>query len=164
MAFATSIYAAEFALRLIDNIQTYLEASTGTALAAIDSDLSDFADYRTPTPIALNFPALFISTSGSVMQQADDDSHILGQHEFYIDVEVTGPDTYTLERTILKYVLAVDQCLRTMTATDLITSVTSAVAKPVWEVTEHQFGILRQGDTIYRKAARVVLVVQMLER
>lgn len=164
MAFTITAYSAQFAYRLIDNIQTYLEASTETALAAIDTDLSDFADYRTPTPIALNFPALFISTSGSVLSQSDDDSHILGQHEFYIDIEITGVDTYTLERTILQYVMAVDRCIRTMDVTDLISGVTSSIGYPVWEVTEHQFGIIRQGDTIYRKAARVVMVVQLMER
>lgn len=164
MAFTTSTYSAEFALRLLDNIQTFIEASTGTALTAIDSTLSDFADFQTPTPIALNFPALFISTSGSSIDQSDDDSYLLGQHEFFIDIEITGKNTYTLERTILKYVLAVDQVLRSMTVADLTGGVTSAVGEPVWEVTEHQFGILRQGDTIYRKAARIVLVVQLLER
>jgi len=164
MAFVTPTYAAEFALRLIDNIQTYIEASTGTALTLIDSTLDDFVDFRTPTPIILNFPALFISTSGSSITQSDDDSYLTGQHEFYIDLAIDGKDTYTLERNILKYVLAIDQCLRTMAVSDLTGGVTSAIGHPVWEVTEHQYGVLRQEDTIYRKDARLVLIVQLLER
>lgn len=164
MAFSTSQFSAQFAYRLIDNIQTYLEASTGTALTAIDSSLADFVDYRTPIPILLNHPGLFISTSNSQLAQSDDDSHIIGTHEFFIDVSVTGADTYTLQRTILKYVLAVDQCLRTMDVTDLISGVTNAIGHPVWEVTEHQFGLLTTNDTIYRLDARLVLVVQLLER
>ena len=63
MAYTTTRYSAQFALRLIDNIQTYLEASTATALAEIDGTLANFVDYRTPTPIILNFPALFVSMS-----------------------------------------------------------------------------------------------------
>lgn len=166
MAFTTSQYSAQFAYRLIDNLQTYLEASTATALAAIDADLDDFVDYRTPTPIVLNFPALFISTSSSRLEQSDDDSHITGLHEFYIDIAVTGVDTYTLQRTILKYVLAVDQCLRTMEVTDMISGVTSSIGHPIWEVTDHQFGVLAADttNTIYRLDARLILVVQLLER
>ena len=41
---------------------------------------------------------------------------------------------------------------------------TSTVTEPVWEVTEHQFGILRQNDTIYRMDSRIILAVQLLER
>lgn len=164
MAFTTSTYSAQFAYRLIDSIQTVLERDTGTALTAIDSALADFVDYQTPTPIVLNFPALYISVGSSVMEQSDDDSHIKSQHEIFIDIAVDGKDAYTLERTILKYVLAVDQVLRTMTVADLITATSSTVSEPIWEVTEHQFGLLRQGDTIYRKDARVVLIVQLLER
>lgn len=164
MAFTTSTYSAQFAYRLIDSIQTVLERDTGTALTAIDSTLADFVDYQTPTPIVLNFPALYVSVGSSVMEQSDDDSHIKSQHEIFIDIAVDGKDAYTLERTILKYVLAVDQVMRTMTVADLITATTAYVSEPIWEVTEHQFGLLRQGDTIYRKDARVVLIVQLLER
>ena len=63
MAYTATKYTAQFGLRLIDNLQAYLEASTATALAEIDATLPNFVDYRTPTPIILNFPALFISTS-----------------------------------------------------------------------------------------------------
>ena len=98
------------------------------------------------------------------MEQSDDDSHIRSQTEFYIDIAVDGKDAYTLQRTILKYVLAIDRILRTMTVADLITAVSSTVSEPIWEVTEHQFGVLREQDTIYRIDARIILVVQMLER
>jgi hypothetical protein len=165
MAYTTTRYQAQFALRLLDNIQTYLEASTVTALAEIDTTLRDFVDYRTPTPIVLNFPALFVSTSNEQMEQADDDSYIRGRVEMYIDIAVDGVDAYTLQRSILKYTLAVDRVLRTMTVADLLGGVTtSTVTEPVWEVTEHQFGILRQNDTIYRMDSRIILAVQLLER
>ena len=165
MAYTTTKYQAQFALRIIDNIQAYLEASTATALAEIDATLRDFVDYRTPTPIVLNFPALFVSTSNEQMEQADDDSYIRSRVEMYIDIAVDGVDAYTLQRSILKYTLAVDRVLRTMTVADLLGGVTtSTMTEPVWEVTEHQFGILRQNDTIYRMDSRIILAVQLLER
>jgi hypothetical protein len=106
-----------------------------------------------------------VSTSNEQLEQSDDDSHIRGRIEFFIDIAVDGVDAYTLQRTILKYTLAVDRVLRTMTVTDLLGGVTtSTVTEPVWEVTEHQFGILRQNDTIYRLDSRIILAVQMLER
>jgi hypothetical protein len=165
MAYTTTRYSAEFGLRILDNIQAFIEASTATALAEIDATLRDFTDFRTPTPIVLNFPALFVSTSNEQLEQSDDDSHIRGRIEFYIDIAIDGVDAYTLQRTILKYTLAVDRVLRTMTVADLLDGVTtSTVTEPVWEVTEHQFGILRQNDTIYRLDSRIILAVQMLER
>lgn len=165
MAYTTTRYSAQFGLRILDNIQAFLEASTATALAEVDNTLRDFTDFRTPTPIVLNFPALFVSTSNEQLEQSDDDSHIRGRVEFYIDIAVDGVDAYTLQRTILKYTLAVDRVLRTMTVVDLLGGVTtSTVTEPVWEVTEHQFGILRQNDTIYRLDSRIILAVQMLER
>jgi hypothetical protein len=165
MAYTTSAYSAQFALRLLDNIQTYLEASTETALGQIDSTLADFVDYRTPTPIVLNFPALFVSTSAETLEQSDDDSHIRSRCEFYVDLAIDGLDSYRLQRSILKYTLAIDRLLRSMTVTDLLgADTTSLVSEPVWEVTEHQYGILRANDTIYRMDARLILVVQLLER
>lgn len=165
MAYTTTRYSAQFALRLIDNIQAYLEASTATALAEIDNTLVNFVDYRTPTPIILNFPALFVSMSSEQMEQSDDDSYIRARNEIYIDIAVDGVDAYTLQRTILKYTLAVDRVLRTMTVADLLGgNTTNLVSEPVWEVTEHQYGVLRQGDTIYRMDSRIILVVQTLER
>ncbi len=165
MAYTTTRYQAQFALRILDNIQAFIEASTATAIAEIDATLRDFTNFRTPTPIVLNFPALFVSTSNEQLEQSDDDSHIRGRIEFFIDIAVDGVDAYTLQRTILKYTLAVDRVLRTMTVTDLLGGVTtSTVTEPVWEVTEHQFGILRQNDTIYRLDSRIILAVQMLER
>jgi hypothetical protein len=51
MAYTTSQFGAQFGLRILDNLQSYLEASTGTALTAIDPALPNFVDYRTPTPM-----------------------------------------------------------------------------------------------------------------
>ena len=165
MAYTTTRYQAQFALRLIDNIQAYLEASTATALAEIDATLRNFVHYDTPTPITLNFPALFLSMSSEQMEQSDDDSHIRARNEFFIDIAIDGPDPETLQRQILKYTLAVDRVLRTMTVADILGgNTTNVVSEPIWEVTEHQFGVLRQGDTIFRMDSRIVLVVQTFER
>jgi len=165
MAYTTTRYQAQFALRLIDNIQAYLEASTATALAEIDATLRNFVHYDTPTPITLNFPALFVSMSLEQMEQSDDDSHIRARNEFFIDIAIDGPDPKTLQRQILKYTLAVDRVLRTMTVADILGgNTTNVVSEPIWEVTEHQFGVLRQGDTIFRMDSRIVLVVQTFER
>ena len=165
MAYVTTRYSAQFLYRLIDNVQAYLEASTATALAEIEAGLANFADYRTPTPVVLNFPALFITPSSEALEQSDDDSYIRGRCEMFIDIAIDGKDAYTIQRTILKYMLAVDRVLRTMTVADLLGANTTAlVSEPIWEVTEHQYGVLRQGDTMYRLDGRIVLVVQMLER
>ena len=165
MAYATTRYSAQFLYRLIDNVQAYLEASTATALAEIEAGLANFTDYRTPTPVVLNFPALFVTPSSEALEQSDDDSHIRGRCEMFIDIAIDGKDAYTIQRTILKYMLAVDRVLRTMTVADLLGANTTAlVSEPIWEVTEHQYGVLRQGDTMYRLDGRIVLVVQMLER
>lgn len=167
MAYTTNQFGAQFGLRILDNLQAYLEASTGTALAAIDVNLPDFRDYRTPTPIILNFPALFVSSSNTTIEQSDDDSHLLSEIEFYIDIAIDGVDTYALQRSMLKYLLAVDRVIRSMTTDDLLGAgwnTGGIVGEPVWEITAHQFGVLRQADTIYRLDARIVLIVQLLER
>jgi hypothetical protein len=167
MAYTTSQFGAQFGLRILDNLQSYLEASTGTALTAIDPALENFADYRTPTPIVLNFPALFVSSSNTTIEQSDDDSHLISEIELYIDVAIDGVDTYALQRSMLKYLLAIDRVIRSMTSTDLLGpnwNTGGIVTEPIWEVTGHQFGVLRQADTIYRLDARIVLVVQLLER
>lgn len=167
MAYTTSQFGAQFGLRILENLQAYLEASTGTALTAIDATLENFADFRTPTPIVLNFPALFVSSSNTTIEQSDDDSHLISEIEIYIDVAIDGVDTYALQRSMLKYLLAVDRVIRSMTSTDLLGSnwnTGGIVTEPIWEVTGHQFGVLRQADTIYRLDARIVLIVQLLER
>lgn len=167
MAYTISQFGAQFGLRILDNLQAYLEASTGTALTAIDATLENFADYRTPTPIVLNFPALFVSSSNTTIEQSDDDSHLISEIEIYIDVAIDGVDTYALQRSMLKYLLAVDRVIRSMTSTDLLGAnwnTGGIVTEPIWEVTGHQFGVLRQADTIYRLDARIVLIVQLLER
>ena len=53
MAYSTTRFSAQFAYRLIDSLQTFIEASTATALAEIDTGLADFKDYQTPTPIQM---------------------------------------------------------------------------------------------------------------
>lgn len=165
MAYVTSRYDAEFALRIIDNIQDYLEASSATALGEVDNGLANFVDYRTPTPIVLNFPALFISNSGIQIEQSADDAYLRSRIELFIDIAIDGIDSYALQRKILQYTLAVDRMLRSMTVADLLGgNTTSFVSEPIWEVIEHQFGVLRQSDTIYRMDSRVILVIQTLER
>lgn len=161
-------FDAQFSLRLLENIQQILERDTELAIRELDDTLDLFKEFKTPTLIALNFPALYVSVSGSQLAQSDDDDRVQGQHTFFVDVAVVGneADAFTLQPKLLKYVLACDRVLRTMTASDLTGGVTSAVGQPAWEVTEHQFGALRglEGSTILRLDARLVLVVQLLER
>ena len=168
MAFASK-FQAEFAARLLDHLQAVLERDVNAALASIDGSLPLFAEndgigFRTPTPIAVNFPALYLEPSQSALVQSADDSRVEEQHEFAINVALTGPDANTLKRQIVNYVLAIDQVLRSMSVTDLTGGLSSAISKPTWEVTEHRYGVLRSNDTLYRRDAQLILVVQDFER
>jgi hypothetical protein len=54
-----------------------------------------------------------------------------------------------------------------MTVAQIIGSAsTSAIRAPVWEVTEHRYGLITtdSAKTIYRRDAQLILVVQNLER
>lgn len=165
MAFTASQFSAQFAGRLLENLQTVIERDTETALRLIDDTLEMPADYATPISIAVNFPALYLEPDNSRLTQADDDSYITGEHSFVLTLSIVGPEPTTLKQRIVKYVRAADQVLRTMTFEDLTDGVTSTVGPPVWEVVEHRYGLLRANErTIYRWDAQLVLVIQLLER
>lgn len=165
MAFTTTQFAAQFAGRLMENLQTVIERDTPTALRAIDADLDAPKDYATPISIALNFPAVYLEPDSSRLTQADDDSYITGEHSFVITLSIVGPTPNALKLNVVKYVRALDQVIRTATTDDLTDGVTSSVGPPVWEVTEHRYGLLRAEDRgIYRWDAQLVIVFQLLER
>jgi hypothetical protein len=164
MAFVTSKFAAGFAQTVLDNIQTVLERDCNTALAAIDANLTTFADYKTPLPLLLNFPALYLEPGHTEIQQSDDDSHLMQEHELLIGFSLVDADADALKAKLVKYVRAIDQVLRTMSDDDLTGGITSSVGKAVWEVTEHTYGPLRGKDTIYRRDAQLVLKIQIMER
>lgn len=167
-------FDAQFAGRVLDNIQTVLERDVNTRVAAIDATLdlfsavaSEYLGFRVPTEISLNFPCCYLEPSQSDLAQSADDDRVEQEHEFIVSLAVTGPDDYTLQRRVVKYVRAIDEALRRMSVADLIGSApTSALRKPVWEVTQHRYGVTRQltGQTIYRRDAQLVLTVQTLER
>lgn len=167
MPFVTK-FAAEFAQGLLDRIQVVLESATigaNPALAVIDAALDPFVDFDTPIPKAINFPALYLEPSQSKLEQSEDDSHIKGEHEFIITLAIVANEPDVVKKRIGKYLRAVDQALRTMSAADLATAVTSSKARPAWEVTEHRYGaIFEDENTIYRKSAQLLFVVQILER
>ena len=167
-------YSAQFAGRFLDNIQAVLERDVNTRVAALDSELALFSDeerqmlgFRVPTAIATNFPALYLEPAQSDLSQSADDSRIEQEHEFVISLAVTGPDDYTLQRRVITYVTAIDQALRRASDANMLGSApTSAVRKPVWEVTQHRYSVTFNvpGTTIYRRNAQLVLKIQMLER
>lgn len=165
MAFTASQFSAQFAGRLMENLQTVIERDMETALRLIDTDLEMPVDYQTPISIANNFPALYLEPDNSRLTQSDDDSYVTGEHSFVLTLSIVGPEPTTLKNRIVKYVRAADQVFRTMTVADLTDGVTSSVGPPVWEVVEHRYGLLRANErTIYRWDAQIVLVVQLLER
>ena len=171
-----STFAAQFAQRLLDNFQTRLEANANTQVAAVDAALALFATetdahaqkvgFNTPTPITTNFPALYLEPSASNLSQSSDDSHIEQTHELALNLALAGPDANTLKSQIVKYVTALDRCIRQMTDAQITGGITSAIRKPVLEITEHRYGVLRvaQEGTIYRRDAQLIIVVQILEK
>lgn len=169
-----STFAAQFAQRLLDNIQARLEANANTQVAAVDSALALFSTeldshdqaigFNTPTEIATNFPCLYLEPSSVKLDQAEDDLSIRQQHEMAISLSITGPDANTLKGQIVKYVTALDRCIRQMTPTQLTGGITNAVSGVAWEVTEHRYGVITTDRTIYRRDAQLVLVIQDFER
>lgn len=163
----TPKFAAQFQRRILDNVQAVLVRDVNTALAAIDATLAAVVDFVTPVPIALNFPALYLEPNSSAMKQSDDDSYIEEAHQLLISLSIVGATPDVLKSAIVKYVQAIDQVLRSMSVPDLIGSQpTSAVRKPAWEVLGHNFSAIRANadNTIYRRDAQVVFVVEILER
>lgn len=164
MAF-TSQFSAQFTGLVLDRVQTVLERDTNTALAAIDASLPAVVDFKTPTPLTTNFPAVFLEPDLSSLVQSKDDSYIEGEHTLLINIAIADKDPAALKVAIVKYVRALDQVIRSMSFEDLTGGVTSAIGPPSWEVLEHRYGPFRANDqTIYRKDAQLVMAVQILER
>ena len=172
MAF-TNKFSADFASLIMDRVQAVLERDVNDALAGIDGTLPVFVDFKTPVQIALKFPCLYVEPSQSDLAQSPDDTYIQSQHQLIISLSIVSgiEDVDLLKNQITQYAKAVDRVLRTMPASDLASAVTSARAKPVWEVTQHRFSVLRGnagvGDnlpTIFRRDAQLLFVVQILER
>lgn len=161
----TTKFAAQFQQLLLTRVQVVLERDVNDALAIIDATLDTVKDFDTPMEIVLNFPAIYLEPDLSKVEQSDDDSYLMAQHSLLVTLAITAPEPDITKARIVKYVRAIDQVLRTMSVADLIGSApTSSIRKPTWEVTEHRYGALRQSETIYRREAQLVLVVQILER
>lgn len=165
-----SVFEAQFAGRLLDNLQFVLERDVNARLAELDGELDQFEKeqfigFRTPPQLAVNFPALYLEPAQSALDQSADDSRIDQQHEFIVSLSITGPDADALKSRAVKYVTAIDRTLRRMSFEDLAGSgPTTKLRRASWEVTEHRYGVLLVNDTIYRRNAQLVLVVQIFER
>ena len=167
MAFVTTKFAAEFQLRLLENIQTVLERDAPLALAELDSDLATnkpFADFKTPVAIAVNFPAVYIEPGSTKNTESADASHIWQEHDITIWLSVVDSDADALKVLIAKYLLAIDRALRTMTQGDLTGGITTAIGPAEWDVTEHAYSGISVKETIYRRNAFLTLVIRLMER
>lgn len=164
MPFVTK-FQAGFAQTVLDRVQVVLERDMNEAISQVDATLAAIVDFDTPTPIALNFPCLYLEPDSTRIEQADDDSHLLEEHDLVISLAIVGSDPDALKKQVVKYARAIDRVLRTMSVMDLTGGVSSTTGPPAWEVTEHRYGILRSSEnTIYRRDAQLVLTIQILER
>src|SRR5262245_15617805 len=165
MPFTTSKFSAQFQQLILTRVQSVLEADTNTALAAIDGTLAPFVEFKTPAPLLLNFPGLYLEPDTSAIRQSDDDSYLMELHTLLITLSIVSSTPDILKSQIVKYVRAVDQVLRSMSVSDLQGSVSSSIRRAAWEVTEHRYGLLRANEnTIYRRDAQLVFTAELLER
>src|SRR5262245_4304712 len=164
MPFTTSKYSAQFQQLILSRVQTVLENDTNTALTTIDNTLAPFVEFKTPAPLLLNFPGLYLEPEASVIKQSDDDSYLTEIHTLLVTISIVSSTPDILKQQIVKYLRAVDQVLRSMSVSDLQGALSSAIRKAAWEVTEHRYGAIRVADTIYRRDAQLVLAVEILER
>lgn len=162
MAYEGRKFAAEFESRMLGRLTALLERDTKDALT--EAGIKEpFADFRTPTPIALNFPALFVSFDRSAIVQSDDDTHVAGEYTFTVDIALTGADAFELQQRMTLYLLAVDRVIRAASVEDLTGGVTQLVSKPAWEVTEHTSALFRVDSTVLRADGSLTIVIQLLE-
>lgn len=162
MAYEGRKFAAEFESRMLARLTELLERDTKDALAEAGITES-FADFRTPTPIALNFPALFVSFDRAQIAQSDDDTHVAGEYTFTVDVSLIGADAFTVQEQLTRYLLAIDRVIRAASVEDLTGGVTQFVSKPAWEVTEHTSALFRVDSTVLRADGSLTIVIQLLE-
>lgn len=163
MAYTTTKYQAQFAGRVLSNLTALLERDAETAVAEIDPELPPFKDFRTPTPIALKFPALFVNVERVEPVQSDDDSYIQQTQTYGVDVAIVGKDSYSLQAQIVNYVLAIDRIIRSATAADFVGELDSKANGVVWEVTAHDY-LISKAETTLRADARLTVVIQLFER
>lgn len=162
MAYEGRKFEAEFESRMLVRLTELLERDTKDALA--EAGITEpFADFRTPTPIALNFPALFVSFDRAQIAQSDDDTHVAGEYTFTVDVSLIGADAFTVQEQLTRYLLAIDRVIRAASVEDLTGGVTQSVSKPVWEVTEHTSALFRVDSTVLRADGSLTIVIQLLE-
>src|SRR5262247_830791 len=107
MPFTTSKYSAQFQQLILTRVQSVLESDTNTALNAIDNTLAPFVEFKTPAPLLLNFPGLYLEPEASAIRQSDDDSYLMELHTLLITLSIVGPDPDTLKVRIVKYVRAI---------------------------------------------------------
>jgi len=170
-------FNAQFVQRILDNIQARLEDNLNDQVAGIDPELPLFSTetdstglkigFNTATPIALNFPAVYLEPSASTLAQSADDTRIQQSHELVISLAITGPSAATLKSQVVKYVTALDRCIRRATPAQICGGLDASVNGLVWEVTEHRYGELRvsgENATIYRRDAQLIITIQLFER
>lgn len=158
-------FTAEFMSLLLPRVCGVLEANLNAVLAEIDGTLLPFQEFRTPMPLTTIFQSLYVEPVRSRLNQSDNDSFVKGTHEISVLMAIRGDDPRGVRDMTMKYVLAVDRTLRQMTANDLIDAVSPSRCYPVWEVTDHDFGVtFKDNTTYYRRDAGLTLVVQLTER
>lgn len=163
MGYIATKFDAQFAGRVLSNLTTLLERDTEAATLELDDTLPLFKSFRTPTPIALNFPALFVNVERVELVQSDDDSYIQQTQTYGVDVAIVGKDGFELQQQMTKYVLVIDRVIRSAKPADLVGELTDAVSKPAWEVTAHDY-LISETKTALRADARLTVTIQFLER
>lgn len=164
MAYTTKKFATDFALTLYDNILSVIERDMTTALAELDATQEPVVEYEMPSFATNVFPSMFLEISRSTLEQSDDDAYIKETHEFLLTVAITGTTWVEAQDRVLKYVVAVDRVLRTMTNADLTDGVTQLVAHAAWEVVEHLYSGIISTDRMMRKDAAIRFVVEIIRR
>lgn len=164
MPFATTKFQAGFAGPILDNLQAILERDLNVAVKSVDVNLDWVQVFDMPWQITTVFPAVYLEPDSSAIEQSDDDAYVRGTYRFVITVSIVGSDANPLKVAILKYVRAIDQAIRSATADEIAGGATDTAGRAAWEITEHRFGPLASFNTIYRRDAQLVVVVQHLER
>jgi hypothetical protein len=163
MPYTVAKFDAQFIGPLVANVLAVLRRDNKTAVEEVDATLKEVQSFQIPLQVVTNFPALFVVPASSTLRQSDDDSYIKAVHEILIGFAITAPDAETVTANVAKYMQAFDSVLRTMSRSDLTSGMTSVKTPPVWEVTAHEYGGLRQADNWFRRDAQLVLTIEISE-
>ena len=164
MAYSTTKFDAQFMFLVLSRVQTVLERDANTAVAEwADTSLEPFLEFQTPLEIVTRFPALYVAPVSTKADQAQDDLSIKSAHQIAVGVAVVGETHEIVKTRMIKYLVAIDRVLRTMTISDLMDGVSQAKGEPAWEVTEHQYGLLYQEAGAYRRDASLTLEIHIRE-